>query len=300
MKSTFIGLGGQKCASSWLHMIFHDHPNAFVSDPKELNFFSAHYDRGHQWYEGHFAAAAGRTAVGEISPSYLPDRDAPARARTYNPDLRILLALRDPLERAYSNHLHDIRLGYYQDADLSFDSGLRNNPMYVEQSRYAKHLTTWLEHFPREQILVVFQEEIAADPLGQARLVYDFLGIDSDHVSGSVAIRTNESYLPRSRRWERFVRDTGTFTRRVGLGWFDRVLRKSGVIAALHRRNRSDIRRIVPPIGEPTRAALLQVLGPDTLRLAQILGRASLPWATWAAAEKTGLAVRPEPSCELS
>ena len=85
MKPTFIGLGGQKCASSWLYTVFNDHPDAFVSTPKELNYFSAVYDRGHQWYESHFTGGAGRAAVGEISPSYLPDRDAPSRARAVQP-----------------------------------------------------------------------------------------------------------------------------------------------------------------------------------------------------------------------
>src|SRR5687767_9096163 len=137
---TFIGLGGQKCASTWLHVVFRDHADAYVSTPKELDFFSSFYDRGFQWYEAHFAAAEGRRAIGEISPSYLPDHDAPARAHAYNANLRIIVALRDPVERAYSNHLHDIRLGHYSGRDLSFETGLANNPMYLEQSRYALHL----------------------------------------------------------------------------------------------------------------------------------------------------------------
>jgi len=299
MKPTFIGLGGQKCASSWLHMVFNDHPDAFVSDPKELNFFSAVYDRGYQWYERHFSEAAGRAAIGEISPSYLPDCDAPARARHYNPEFRILLALRDPVERAYSNHLHDIRLGYYQSGDLSFESGLKNNPMYVEQSRYAKHLATWLDYFPRGQVLVLFQEEIAADPLGQARVVYEFLGIAADHVSSSVETRANESYLPRSRQWEHFIRSTGALTRKMGFGWVDRGLRRVGVVSALHRRNRSDIRRIVPPISEISRATLVDILGADTLHLAQLLGRATLPWRTWATVANGRTVDHSQPGSEL-
>jgi len=281
VKPTFIGLGGQKCASSWLHAIFNDHPDAYVSTPKELNFFSAFYDRGQHWYESHFAAGNGRIAVGEISPSYLPDRDAPARAHAYNPDFRLLLALRDPIERAYSNHLHDIRLGYYQGADLSFEAGLANNPMYVEQSRYAKHLSAWLEHFSKERVLVVLQEEIAADPQYQARRVYEFLGIASDHVSDFVGQRSNESYLPKSRGRERFIRELGAWTRRSGFGWLDRGLRQLGVVSALHRRNRLDIRQIVPAMQEDTRHMLAAKLGPDTLRLADLMGRASLPWGTW-------------------
>ncbi len=284
MKPSFIGLGAQKCASTWLHAVFSDHPDAFVSEPKELNFFTAHFDRGGQWYERHFSPGSGRKAVGEISPSYFPDRDAPARAFDYNPDFRILIALRDPVERAYSSHLHNVRLGYFAGTDLSFEAGLADNPMYVEQSRYAKHLSAWLEHFPQERILVVFQEEIAADPQVQARRVYEFLGVSSDHVSASVGRRANESYLPRSRGQEELLRRAGTLVRRMGLGWLDRGLRRLGVVSALHRRNRQDIRQVVPPMQDATRAALMAELGPDTLRLAQILGRPRLPWRTWKSA----------------
>lgn len=281
IKPTFIGLGGQKCASSWLYTVFHDHPEAFVSTPKEINFFSSLYERGFQWYERHFTQATGRAAVGEISPSYLPDWDAPARARAYRPDLRILVALRDPVERAYSNHLHDIRLGYYAGDDLSFESALENNPMYVEQSRYAKHLSRWLEFFPKEQMLIVLQEEIRSDPQAQARRVYEFLGIATGHISDFVGRRANESYLPRSRGRERLIRAAGIFTRRVGLGWLDHTLRRTGLVSAIHRRNRLDIRDVVPPLRDETRTRLHELLGADTLLLAEIMGRETLPWRTW-------------------
>lgn len=281
MKPTFIGLGGQKCASSWLYQVFNDHPDAFVSTPKELNFFSSLYERGCQWYESHFTEAAGRLAVGEISPSYLPDSDAPARAHAYAPNLRIILALRDPVERAYSNHLHDIRLGYYKGTDLSFEAGLENNPMYVEQSRYARHLSRWLAFFPMSQVLVVLQEEIRADPVAQARRVYEFLGIAAEHTSDFIGRRANESYLPKSRSWENFIRSAGAMTRRSGFAWLDSLLRRTGAISALHRGNRLEIRDIVPPAMDATRARLHATLADDTLRLAQILGRKKLPWKTW-------------------
>ena len=148
MKPTFIGLGGQKCASSWLHAIFSDHPDAFMSSPKELNFFSSLTIAVRSGTKVIFAPRTGNRQSGEISPSYLPDWDAPSRAHAYNnADLRILIALRDPVERAFSNHLHDIRLAYYRNKELSFEAGLANNPMYSAQSRYAQHSSRWLEYF---------------------------------------------------------------------------------------------------------------------------------------------------------
>lgn len=281
MRPSFIGLGGQKCASSWLYMVFRDHPDVFVTVPKELDFFSAFYDRGFQWYESFFAVADGKAAIGEISPSYLPDRDAPARAHAYNPDFRIIVALRDPVERAYSNHLHDVRLGHYSGQDLSFEAGLANNPMYVEQSRYATHLSRWTKYFPSKQIHVLLQEEIRSDPRGAARGLYAFLGVDSGHVSESVADRANESYLPKSENRERIVRGIGRVVRKTGLGWFASWLHRVGFIAAIHRGNRLNIREIVPPMREETRGRLQELLAEETLTLAEMLNRESLPWRTW-------------------
>lgn len=281
MKPTFIGLGGQKCASSWLHTVFLDHPEAYVTMPKELDFFSAFYDRGFQWYEAYFKGAGDRRAVGEISPSYLPDSDAPARAYAYNAQFRIIVALRDPVERAYSNHLHDLRLGHYSGADLTFEAGLANNPMYVEQSRYATHLSRWLEYFPTSALLVVLQEDILSNAIHEARRLYSFLGINADHVSDFVGSRSNESYLPRSRTEERFVRSVGFALRKIGLKSAVEGLRNAGVIDAIHRRTRMNIREVVPPIKQATRERLYDALGDETLRLAAILNKESLPWETW-------------------
>jgi hypothetical protein len=281
MKPNFIGLGGQKCASTWLYAVFADHPEVYVSAPKDVDFFSSFYDRGNQWYEAHFDNAEGKRAVGEISVSYLPDSDAPARAHAYNPDFRIIVALRDPVERVYSNHLHEIRLGHFSSRDLSFEVGLLNNPMYVEQSRYAKHLARWLEYFPVSQVLVILQEDIRTNPQREARRLYTFLGIDPEHVSGSVGDRANESYLPRSKRREQFVQLLGRIVRGIGLRWFADWLRRVGIIAAIHRGNRQNIREIVPPMRDETRETLYELLGAETIELAAMLNRDSLPWRTW-------------------
>lgn len=286
MKPTFIGLGVQKCASTWLHAIFADHPEAFVSTPKELNFFSSNFERGFQWYEKHFAAAGpDRAAVGEISPSYFPDGDAPARAHAYCPRFRILVALRDPIDRAYSNFLHDVRLGYYQSDAPSFEDALANNPMYVDQSLYGRHIRHWLDYFPRESVLFVVQEQVRLDPAAQARRVYDFLGIRSDYVSQAMNRKANESYLPKSRGRERAIRMLGRAVRKSGLQWLDRAARRSGLVATLHRGNRLDIRSVVPPMTDETRARLVQVFAADTLDLAELIGLPSLPWPTWRAAQ---------------
>jgi hypothetical protein len=281
MQKLFIGIGAQKCASTWVHTILQDHPQASVSEPKELDFFSYNYERGFQWFERHFTHDSNTLVKGEISPSYFHDLGAPARLAAYKPDTKIIVTLRDPIERAYSNHLHDIRIENFTGSDLSFEAGLANNPMYIEQSRYATHLKRWMEHFPREQILVVLQEEIKQDPHAQARLVYRFLGIDEDHVSASTEKRANESYLPKSREKELLLQRLGSIGRKIGLGYGIELLRKTGVIDRIKQSNRQEIRDVVPAISAETRQSLESKLISEIKELAIILNRTDFPWKTW-------------------
>lgn len=283
MQTLFIGIGAQKCASTWVHTILRDHPQVCVSEPKELDFFSYNYERGLQWFERHFDQNSQGQVRGEISPSYFHDLAAPARLAAYRPDAKIIVTLRDPVERAYSNHLHDIRIENYSGLDLSFEAGLANNPMYVEQSLYATHLKRWMTHFPREQMLVLLQEEINDAPYSQARVVYRFLGIDEGHVSASVEKRANESYLPRSREKEQLMKKFSSTAYAIGLGPSVELIRKTGLIDRFKQANRRNIREVVPPMSLGARQRLELAVADEVRELACLLGRESLPWRSWSA-----------------
>lgn len=275
----FIGIGGQKCASSWIYRILEDHPQVAVSEPKELDFFSYYYDRGRQWYEWHFTPDAAATRIaGDVSPSYLHHPDAPRRAQAYNPNMRIVVALRDPVGRAWSNHLHEVRLGHFAGEDLTFEAGLRNNPMYLEQSLYAKHLSRWLAVFGRERVHVAFQEDIERDPAGEAVRLYRFLGVDEAHVAQFLDRRANESYVPRNVLLERITRSLGRVGRALGLGALVKAVRYSPLVDRFIGRNRQHLREVVPPMREETRAELRAFFAEDEKALSTLLGVSPLPW----------------------
>ncbi|MBK8970414.1 MAG: sulfotransferase domain-containing protein [Hahellaceae bacterium] len=278
MKPTFIGIGAQKCASSWIYRVFSDHPEAFVSTPKELDFFSFNYEKGFEWYEKHFNASIDQKAIGEISPSYFPDTDAPARAARYNPELKIIVNLRDPIERAYSNHLHEVRLGNLTGADLSFERGLKNNPMYTNQGLYAEHLSRWMQFFPRENFLVIFQEDVKTSAEHETRHLYDFLGINRDHRSEFTDQKANESYLPKSQNREDRFKSVGKTLNRIGMGAVARSLRKSSFYQNIKSQNRLNIREIVPPMRPETRKELELLFAQDSQALAKLINRNALPW----------------------
>lgn len=282
MKINFIGIGAQKCASTWVHRVLSDHPEAAIYQGKESDFFSTYYSRGYQWYEKQIGGVSSVSAIGEISPSYFADSDTPDRVFLYNSEMRIVLLLRDPIERAYSNHLHVVRQEYFTGEKLSFEDGLENNPMYLEQSRYAKHLARWLNIFPENQVLVMFQEDIRDDPKKQARNLYRFLGINEEHQSWFLEKKVNESVVIKNAKLDNFIKQLGKVGRSIGGKRIVEAVKKNDLIRNLRRNhNQIELRQVVPPMREDTRKHLQDELADDMSKLLCQLNLEKLPWQSW-------------------
>ncbi|MEM9395652.1 MAG: sulfotransferase domain-containing protein [Pseudomonadota bacterium] len=279
MKPTVIGIGVQKCATSWMHSVLGAHPQIGVSHPKEVDFFSYYFDRGYEWYERHFSRLADNPARCDTSPSYFYDARAASRAWHYNEDLKIIALLRDPIARAYSNHLHEVIKGHI--APQTFEEGLRNNPAYLEQGRYFTHLKRWLEVFGPQQVLVLLAEEVHADPVRSAAKVYDFIGVDTDFVSAVASERRNVSDIARFPLLRRALRGGGDLMRKVGLEEQLVRLKSTAPVAGLLKANSAALRDWIPPMNESTRHQLIEYFAPEVVDLADMLNRQSLPWPIW-------------------
>lgn len=274
----FLGIGGQKCASTWLYDILCDHPQVRLSKCKELDFFSYHYERGYQWYERHFKLNSTGYLFGEISPSYLIAADVPQRVHAYMPEAKILVALRDPVERAISNHRHEVRIGSFDGLDLSFEAGLKNNPSYVDQSRYGTHLQRWLKYFAPSALLIVFQEDIIDDPIRVAQQVYRFLEVDPAHVSNALEGRSNESHVYRFDGLERARRAARGVVRLLGVDGLWRAAQTTGMQKLYRRLNRRPPGAKIPPVSVETRRHLRQLLEDEIRVVEEITGRALPHW----------------------
>ncbi len=278
MKPTFIGIGAQKCASTWLYDILADHPQVCLSTNKEIDFFSYYFDYGFQWYERHFECGEVRPAVGEISPSYFHGAGVPKRVYDYNPDLRLILFLRDPIARAFSNHLHEVRIGHLQGNDITFEYGLANNPSYIDQGLYATHLEHWLEYFPRDRILVVLFDDVISSKESVAKTVYKFLGISDSHKSESLFERSNESYVNRFALLERAKNGIRLMVKNAGLGWAWDAVGRLGPQRLYRALNRRPFEAIIPPIDESTKQALRIKFGDEVHRLESLINRSLDHW----------------------
>ncbi|AEJ01045.1 sulfotransferase [Nitrosomonas sp. Is79A3] len=284
MKVDFIGIGAQKCASTWVHGVLSDHPEIGVYSGKEVDYFSNYYNRGYQWYESQLGDVDAVKTRGEVSTSYFSDSDTPSRVFLYNPNMRIVLSLRDPIERAYSNHLNEIKLCHLTGQNLEFENGLANNPMYLEQSHYGKQLARWLAIFPRDQILIIFQEEIRDDPFTQARNLYRFLGVTEDHQSWFLEKKVNESLINKNTGLDLFLKRLGRLCRSLGGGGVVQAVKRNDWVRQLRRNyNQIELRQVIPPMREETRKYLQDMLADDMHELAHHLGRKDLPWPSWMA-----------------
>ena len=195
----FLILGAQKAGTTALYAYLRWHPQITGPSFKEVSFFDRHYARGERWYRAHLPIRRSGI-VGEASPSYLFHPLAPERVARMLPRARLIALLRSPADRAFSHYQHEVALGR---EDLSFDDALARedgrmegeldrmlrdptyfsyawwNYTYAARGRYAEQLERWLAEFPREQLLVLFTEELAADTAATYRRVLDFLGVEA-------------------------------------------------------------------------------------------------------------------------
>jgi len=281
-RPTYVGIGAQKCASTWLHRMLEAHPQVCVPEVKDVDFFSYRYDRGYQWYERCFVdgddSNVPARARGEISPSYFCEPAVPERVAAYLPDAKIIVSLRDPVQRALSNHRHEVKEGHLTGDDLSFERGLRNNPMYVEQGLYATHLKKWLKYFPRERILVVLMDDVEVDPRGVCRTVYQFLGVDESFVPPGVDARHNVSYATRSATLTKLKDAAYATTRARGLRWAWKFAAGAGLKPLYRGLNVVPSEAVIPPPQSNTLAHLRERFEPEIRELETLLDQSLSSW----------------------
>lgn len=173
----FVGIGAQRAGTTWWYALIAEHPSVHVNPtvPKEIHFFdrfhSAPFDQAAvATYHSLFPRPAG-SLIGEWTPEYMIwPWCPPLLARAGVP--KLIVCLRDPVERFHAGYTFSVRRGAPAVPTIAGDA--------FHRGLYHRQLSLVLEHFKRDQLLVLQYETCLADPVGQLRLTYEFLGIDSD------------------------------------------------------------------------------------------------------------------------
>lgn len=275
-----IGIGVQKAGTDWLFRSLTAHPqiNTGIDTPnKELNFFTVNYPKGYHWYHDKFSFKD--PVCAEYSVGYFPEASVPPRIHQYHPEIKMLLSLRDPVERAISQHKHELRRGRLPDSLRSFSRALESNPSYVEQGHYASHLQTYLSFFDRSQIHVVFLQDIAESPKRVTRDLYDFLGVNPDFTPSHLHEKVNRARRYRSRSVARLIRETSDGLRKLigarGIEW----IKKTKIPALLRSWNEPEMNQtVMPRVKRQTRQRLRKTFKEEVSNLERILDRDLSAW----------------------
>lgn len=171
----FLYVGPDKAGSSWLHEMLLKHPDVYMTPAKDLYFFDRYYDRGLDWYVEQFRDAQDERIVGEVCQDYLFHPETAARIHDTLGPVKVMVCLRDPVERAWSSYLYARKHGIWLEP---FSEALERRPELLEHGRYATGLSRFLERFPREQVHVALFDDLTADPQAFLDDVTDFLEID--------------------------------------------------------------------------------------------------------------------------
>jgi Sulfotransferase domain len=250
---TFVIAGAQKCGTSTLVAPLRRHPEVHMARPKEVHFFDRKLDRGLEWYAHQFTPRARQRQFGESSPTYLYDERACEAMCRMLPQAKIVVILRDPVQRAYSHFWHSRRLGF--DKVERFEDALALEPerlaggthidrmrfSYVDRGHYVEQLTRLEAAAGRDRLHVMLLDDLATDWTTACEGLFGFLGVAPEFASSI------------KRRW------TNKYRVREQPGGEARVV-------------------AYPPLPAETRARLVEHFWPWNDRLAAWLGRDLSAW----------------------
>lgn len=291
----FLVLGAAKAGTTSLYRYLAQHPEIFMSPQKEPSFFALEGDQPEfagpgdasmnrlavtrlEDYLELFSGAHGHAARGEASVLYLYAPGAARRIRRYVPHARLIVMLRNPVDRAYSAYLHLRRDGretvdsFGRALDLEeqrIAAGWQHLWHYRRMGLYSEQVARYLEVFPRNQLLFIVFERFVAAPQVHLPRIFEFLQVDSG-----------------------FVPDTRTTYARTGIPrrlWLHNALRRetilkrtlknalpTGMVDRFRRMRRENLVR--PPLDARLRSHLLERYRPDIFRLEEMIGEDLTLW----------------------
>lgn len=192
-KVNLLIIGTQKAGTTSLYYYLKQHPSIYFSEVKEVNYFAIDefYKRGVKYYHSFFPRHKNQKIVASAYVHMLPNPKCPERVKEYNPDMKFIVMLRDPMKRAISAYKYAIQ-NHWEKEDISFTKAFEleterlnsDNPnydiTYFYDGLYYKHLSNWMNYFPKENFLIIKDTELKNSPDKVLSSIFEFLNIDKN------------------------------------------------------------------------------------------------------------------------
>lgn len=229
-KVDFFIIGAQKAATTSLYKYLNEHPDIFMPAVKENHFFVEEriYKQGVEHFHRFYQNYASEKLIGGAYVHMLSSKEAPERVFNYNDNAKLLVMLRNPIDRAYSAYHFAIKNGWespkvsfmdafeLQEQRLSGNFTEKTDLSYFDGGLYAKHLTNWFKCFNKDNVLIVLDSDFISDSTLQMKKVFNFLSV-SESVEINTDNRYNKSGDVRLKSLHHFLRNKESrFRRNVG------------------------------------------------------------------------------------
>jgi hypothetical protein len=218
---SFFILGAAKSGTTSLYHGLLEHPDVYLSHPKEPFFYEAEYDQGMEYYASkYYGGWSGQKAVGDASPRNLFLPFVPERIQKTCPKAKLIISLRNPVDRAYSDWWMNVGFGIEH---LSFEDAIRDNmsqlasgtdlagadgPLiwkeylqayfngptlkfrtYLDMGYYEAQIRRYYDRFPSEQIKIVYYPDLKSTPNQLLKELFDFLDVDRSYEPANLTPR---------------------------------------------------------------------------------------------------------------
>ena len=278
----FMVIGAAKSATTSLHNLLRQHPDIWLSTPKEPTFYSNPEinARGLSWYSSLFEEAEEHQICGEASTTYMrwPFKESPNNRDPWpdiskiDKELRFIYMVRHPVDRAYSHYGHHMRRG----CTMSFEDALDRNSIYIDTSRYADQLRHFRTHMPDAPLLILDFEQFVSNQQECMNQVFEFLGVKA---CDSYALNSDEMNLKGpehiiNHTINRFpiLRGARRLVPSSMRGGLRSALLASPIGKLAHRRSSTT------PMRPETRSRLIELFEPDICHLEELMNRPLPKW----------------------
>jgi len=149
----------------------------YIPGGPTIDYFSKFYNKGQSWYLSHFREANDRDVVLEKSTSYIVYEKSCKRIYNFDPNMKFIFILRDPICRAYSHYCMHLKAGKVS-GKISEEIG--RDTRYVREGFYYKHIKRYEKYFGRDRIFIFLFDNLKNDPVGFWSSVLDAIGVDKE------------------------------------------------------------------------------------------------------------------------
>lgn len=191
---SYVVVGPQRTASSWLDRVLRTHPHlSLPADVKETFFFDRYYDRGYSWYYGLFDNGKEAKYSGEVGPTYFESTVALGRILSHNPEIKVIVLIRNPVARSFSSFAHEYAKGR---SPQDFFEAIRTQPRIIDAGRYGCLAPAWEKAVKEGNLLYLVQEDIESNPQEQVDKVCRFLGVMTMGLDETLSGRYGQGLRP--------------------------------------------------------------------------------------------------------